>query len=95
MGKPFRVYTLKSYDESNSHSEGKPANWNILVAGRKENNNDSQSSGERNGKSLNPLCVIACERCIEGVVGLIRNNHSYFKELQNWLLVEYNWKVEP
>ena len=47
------------------------------------------------GASLNPLCVIACERCIEGVVGLTGNNHSYFKELQNCLLVEYNWKVEP
>ena len=35
------------------------------------------------GPSLNPLCVIACERCIEGVVGLIRDNHSYLKELQN------------
>ena len=30
-----------------------PANWNILVAGGKENNNDSPSSGERTGKSLN------------------------------------------
>ena len=83
MGKPSKGYTLESYDESNSHSEGKPVNWNILVTGRKENNNDSQSSGERNGKSLNPLCVIACERCIEGVVGLSRINHSLFKELQS------------
>ena len=47
------------------------------------------------GASLNPLCVIACERCIEGVVGLSRVNHSLLKELQNCLLVEYNWKVEP
>ena len=47
------------------------------------------------GPSLNPLCVIACERCIEGVVGLSRINHSLSKELQNCLLVEYNWKVEP
>ena len=47
------------------------------------------------GDSLNPLCVIACERCIEGVVGLSRVNHSLLKELQNCLLDEYNWKVEP
>ena len=47
------------------------------------------------GDSLNPLCVIACERCIEGVVGLSRVNHSLLKELQSCLLVEYNWKVEP
>ena len=47
------------------------------------------------GDSLNPLCVIACERCIEGVVGLDGVNHSLLKELQSELLVEYNWKVEP
>ena len=47
------------------------------------------------GPSLNPLCVIACERCIEGVVGLDGVNHSLLKELQSELLVEYNWKVEP
>ena len=35
------------------------------------------------GASLNPLCVIACERCIEGVVGLTGVDHSQFKELQN------------
>lgn len=36
-------------------------NWNILVAGGKENNSDSLSSGERTGNSPNQLCV--------GVVG--------------------------
>ena len=30
-----------------------PANWNILVAGGRENKSDSLSSGERNGNSLN------------------------------------------
>ena len=30
-----------------------PVNWNILVAGGKENNNYSLSSGERKGRSLN------------------------------------------
>ena len=54
MGKPSKVYTLESYGESNNHSEGKPVNWNILVTGRKENNNDSQSSGERNGIEHKP-----------------------------------------
>ena len=47
------------------------------------------------GDSLNPLCVIACERCIEGVVGLSRVNHSLLKELQSYLLDEDNWKVVP
>ena len=47
------------------------------------------------GDSLNPLCVIACERCIEGVVGLSRINHSLSKELQSYLLDEDNWKVVP
>ena len=33
--------------------EGNPANRNIQVAGGKERNIDSQSSGERNGRSPN------------------------------------------
>ena len=33
--------------------EGNPVNWNILVAGGKEREIDSLSSGERNGKSPN------------------------------------------
>ena len=41
---------------------GNSGNWNILVPGGKENNSDSQSSGERNGNSPN--------RTWFGVVGL-------------------------
>ena len=36
----------------------------------KENEYDSRSSGERNGKSLNPCHVKACKRCDVGVVGV-------------------------
>ena len=32
---------------------------------------DSRSSGERNGKSLNRVRVIACKRCVQGVEGLL------------------------
>ena len=36
---------------------------------RRKQNSDSPSSGERTGKSLNLLRVIACRRCVVGVVG--------------------------
>ena len=37
---------------------------------------DSRSSGERNGKSLNFVRVIACKRCVQGVEGLLGDRCS-------------------
>ncbi len=59
MGKPVRGNALSSLDEPclfgdiDSLVEGKCGNWNILVPWVKESKNDSRSSGERNGNSLN------------------------------------------
>src|SRR5690606_29748233 len=39
-----------------------------LSTSRKRNQRDSLSSGERTGKSPNPVCVIARRRCRSGVV---------------------------
>jgi len=46
-----------------------PANWNILVAGGKESECDSLSSGERNGNSPNHLLA-------SGVVGPLKKEQS-------------------
>ena len=40
-----------------------------LSSARKRKRSDSLSSGERKGKSLNQQHVIACVRCVVGVVG--------------------------
>ena len=53
MGKPTSGNALVSHDESNSHVESDPVNWNILVTGGIERKIDYLSSGERNGKSPN------------------------------------------
>ena len=53
MGEPTSGNALVSHDESNSHEESNPVNWNILVTGGKERKIDFLSSGERKGKSPN------------------------------------------
>ena len=53
----IRKYPNKETSRTTSwiHKEERanPVNWNILVTGGKESKSDSQSSGERNGNSLN------------------------------------------
>ena len=58
-----------------------PGNWNILVPGGRERNIDSQSSGDRNGKSLNRRRYGAV-----GVVGVI---------IKTWQWTGSIWKVAP
>lgn len=60
-----------------------------------ENNSDSLSSGERNGKSPNQCGVIGRRRCRAGVVGLVRGVVEPFRELQTHQIAEFDWKVEP
>ena len=57
--------------------------------------NDSESSGERNRRSLNSICVIGCRSCELRVEGLIGISCKLYKELQNLLIDEYSWKAEP
>ena len=44
---------------------------------------DSQSSGERNGKSPNRMYVKACKRCTSGVVGPCRKGLQTFRLVKN------------
>ena len=58
-------------------------------------NNESLSSGERNGISPNLCGVKAWWRCHRGVVGPIRSGTRRIRELQSQRLVEVVWKVRP
>ena len=60
-----------------------------------ESNNDFPSSGERTGKSLNRVGVIARECCPSGVVGATARHHGDAEELQSFDLAELAWKGRP
>jgi hypothetical protein len=65
-----------------------------LSRARKRKQRDSLSSGERKGKSLNLQHVIACVRCVVGVVGYRRLKNAVFNVLIGFL-VEQFWKGRP
>ena len=63
MGQP-----ILNFRDIQGNLEANVGNWNITLPTGKENNNDSRSSGERNGKSPNQRCF--------GNVGVVGLRHG-------------------
>ena len=68
MGEPAGITGAWKWIHSFQRANG--GKWNISVPSGKEIKWDSLSSGERTGRSLNPLYVKDSSLCTEGVMGL-------------------------
>ena len=80
MGEPTRGNARVLHAE-HIGMQGERGELKHLSTLRKRDN--SLSSGERTGKSLNQLRGEACGRCATGVVSVGGTHHKGFKELQN------------
>jgi hypothetical protein len=56
---------------------------------------DSQSSGERNGKSLNRIYGKVCRRCMFGVAGSYQTKLQVCRQVINSIDSRIRWKAEP
>ena len=92
MGKPTSGHALVPRSEYIGPVEGTGGIETSKYPEEEKVNNESLSSGERNGISPNLTRVKALQRCVGGVVGHIRSGARPIKELQNQLLAEKSGK---
>jgi hypothetical protein len=92
MGEPTSGHALVPRSEHIGPVEGTGGTETSKYPEEEKVNNESLSSGERNGISPNLCGVKALQRCHRGVVGPIRPGARPVRELQSRRLVELSGK---